>query len=135
MAQVVGASYALGDEVGQVAIFVKLIRVALLAPIIIILSITHPHTDSNNPKPPLIPLFLIGFIALIALNSLHILPDMLHTGLIQLSSLCIIMALAALGLKINLKSMMQIGRKPLLLTGSCSLIIAISALGLIYILM
>ena len=104
----------------------------MLAPLIIVLSMMHPHEDPQAHKPPLIPFFLIGFILCIALNSMHIIPSLLRTGLVQLSQILILMALAALGLKIDVENMIQVGRKPLLFTLYCSLIIAFSSLSLIY---
>tara|TARA_B100001094_G_C18177950_1_gene799059 strand:+ start:25 stop:498 length:474 start_codon:yes stop_codon:yes gene_type:complete len=132
VAQVVGASYTMGDEVGEVAVFIKLIRIMMLAPLIMVLSLTHPHKEPQTQKPPLIPFFVIGFILCIALNSIHILPDSLHTSLVNTSHILILMALAALGLKIDLAHIIKISPQPLLFTCYCSLIIALSSLSLIY---
>ena len=81
VAQVVGAGFSVSDEVGNIATLVKLLRVVMLAPIILIgtiairsLANTKHHLDNS---PPIIPLFVVGFISLAVLRSTELLRDIL----------------------------------------------------------
>ena len=61
VAQVVGAGFSISEETGEIATFVKLIRVSLLAPVIIIASIIAQFkmvkSVKNREKPPILPVF------------------------------------------------------------------------------
>ena len=76
VAQVVGASFALSPEHGELAILTKLLRVALLAPVVMLLrgwSIRHGRcrwrNDPHKASVETLPTFLIVFIALVAIGS------------------------------------------------------------------
>ena len=70
------------------------------------------------------PFFVIGFCLCVGLNSLQILPIELKDFLVQLSSWCLVTAIAALGIKISLKDMLTIGYQPMLLITLETLFIA-----------
>ena len=79
VAQVVGAGFSVSEESGKTATLVKLIRVALLAPVVLVFSLCDPARNGfqgrrRGKRPPLVPSFVLGFLALAALNSLAILP-------------------------------------------------------------
>lgn len=116
VSQVVGAGYSISEDAGDTAIIVKLVRVFMLVPVLFLFAWGFRNRKENDPSGRFVfPLFLVGFIALVTLNSLHILPaDILH--FLQTSSKwLLIMAITAVGMKTSLKTMFSLGWKPLFL--------------------
>lgn len=78
VAQVVGAGFSISDQTGEFATVVKLIRVAMLAPIVLAISLLTQMQLSDDhdlgKKPPIIPLFVVAFLVLAALNSIGFIP-------------------------------------------------------------
>jgi uncharacterized integral membrane protein (TIGR00698 family) len=114
VAQVVGAGYTISDEAGDIATITKLFRVTMLVPIVLLLSTIFHNENKSAGRPPL-PLFIVGFCALVALNSSGIIPTAAHAFLIDLSRWCLVTAIAALGIKTSLKAMMTIGYQPVII--------------------
>lgn len=114
VAQVVGAGYLISNETGDVATFVKLTRVACLVPVVIGLSIAFKTrngvTDLN--LPPVVPFFLIGFVWLMLANSLGYVPPEAGAALASASQACLVVAIAALGIKTSFKSLASLGWTP-----------------------
>jgi uncharacterized integral membrane protein (TIGR00698 family) len=73
VAQVVGAGYSMSAETGDVATVVKLLRVAMLLPVIVITVVSYRRSgaEPGAKRPPLLPGFAIVFVALVALNSFN----------------------------------------------------------------
>lgn len=123
VAQVVGAGYLLGPQVGDQATIVKLFRVALLTVVVLAVSLwarrTHRSTQSGAPAagglPPLVPSFLWLFVALVALNSAGVLPAEVQDGLQRVSRACLMLAIAALGLKTSIGQLVAAGWRPVAL--------------------
>jgi uncharacterized integral membrane protein (TIGR00698 family) len=113
VAQVVGAGYSISPQTGDVATYVKLLRVSMLLPMVFSIAflMRRGGGDSTGPKPP-VPLFLIGFAALVAINSLGWLPKPAASGASVLSSWCLVMAISALGMKTSFKSLVTAGWRP-----------------------
>lgn len=120
VAQVVGAGYTISQEAGDVATYVKLLRVATLIPVVLILSLLLARRFapiaggalSARPKAPPFPLFLAGFAALVVLNSALALPPVVVQSASSVSSWCLVTAIAALGMKTSLRDMLDVGWKP-----------------------
>ena len=133
VAQVVGAGYTISDEAGDIATVTKLFRVAMIVPVALILSIVfHGENKSTNQTP--LPLFIVGFCTMVALNSSGIIPSLIHGLLIDLSQWCLVTAIAALGIKTSLKAMMTIGFQPVAVLFMETVFIAAWMLGGIYLL-
>ena len=111
VAQVVGAGYTVSDEAGDIATITKLFRVAMLVPVALVLSIVFHGENKSTGRAPL-PLFIIGFCAMVALNSSGIVPEFIHSLLIDISQWSLVTAIAALGIKTSLKAMLTIGYQP-----------------------
>ncbi len=114
VAQVVGAGFVISDEAGKTATLVKLTRVALLAPLVIGLALVFRKAareagEASFRRPPLLPLFVVGFLVLAALNSFGLLPVQVKTGVIDISRWALLTAIAAVGLKSSLKSVTSLG--------------------------
>ena len=76
VAQVVGAGYSLSTAAGDTATVVKLMRVAMLLPVIA-LTVTlmrAPTSEATSTRPPLLPWFVVAFAALVVVNSLGWIP-------------------------------------------------------------
>ena len=125
VAQVVGAGYMLGPETGDVATVVKLFRVALLAVVVLAVSAAcrQARRDAaadaapapGAPRQALVPWFLWLFIGMVLLNSMGLLPTALRTGLDTAARACLVVAIAALGLKTSFAELMRTGWRPMAL--------------------
>ena len=116
VAQVVGAGYSISPAAGDIATYVKLLRVAMLAPVVFAISVVVTRTAGDaagRGKIPTPPLFLIGFAALVAINSLGFLPKLVVNGATSLSSWCLVTAIAALGMKTSFKEVFAVGWRPI----------------------
>lgn len=113
VAQVVGAGFSIGPETGETATLVKLIRVSMLAPVVLCFSLVIRQkgladADSGN-RPPLLPGFVLGFLALAVLNSIGLIPAMLAEWAGTLSRWALLIAIAAVGIKTSLGRMVEVG--------------------------
>lgn len=133
VAQVVGAGYTISNETGDIATITKLFRVAMLVPIVLVLSSIF-HSENKGAGRTRLPLFIVGFCILVMINSSGIVPDLLQTYLIDLSRWCLVTAIAALGIKTSLKAMMSIGYQPVVLILMESVFIGIWILSGLYLL-
>ena len=114
VAQVVGAGYIISDQSGEISTLVKLIRVACLVPVVITISlIMHRRRSPESGNEPLLPWFLVAFVALIIVNSVGWVPAEAHTMLAPVSSWCLLTAVAALGVKTSLKALADVGPAPI----------------------
>ncbi len=113
VAQVIGAGFSISEEVGETATLVKLMRVALLVPIVISISIVFSkqraaQSPTAGARLPL-PTFILGFIALAALNSFGLLSESVITATSELSRWALLTAIVAAGAKTNLKEILAFG--------------------------
>lgn len=120
VAQVVAAGHMISDETGVIATFVKLMRVAMLVPAVLVIGAVFAQArraagGDTGKGGPALPGFLIAFVALAALNSTGIIPPALSTGLSDLSRWCLVTAIAALGIKTSLQEMARLGWRPVAL--------------------
>lgn len=133
VAQVAGAGQTMGEKVLSDAIITKLLRVAFLLPAIA--GIAWWVSRSGGPVSdarPAPPIFLFGFLALAALNSLGVVPPAVQAAVTQVSSFLIITAIAALGMKTSLLALARIGMGPVLLLIAETVFIGLLVIGLIY---
>lgn len=121
VAQVVGAGYSISHEAGDAATLIKLMRVAMLLPVIALaawLSQRHQRAQGEaapGPRPPLLPWFAIAFAVLVAINSTGWLPAGVVQAGREASQWCLIMAMSAIGMKTHLKDILTVGWKPVAL--------------------
>ena len=133
VAQVIGAGYIISDEAGDFATVTKLFRVAMLVPVVLVLSAIFRSKNKRSSHEPL-PIFIIGFCVLVALNSSGLIPEGIQIILIDTSRWCLVTAIAALGIKTSLKSMMTVGFQPVAVIFLETLFIGIWILGGLYVL-
>ncbi|HCP56469.1 MULTISPECIES: YeiH family protein [Pseudomonas] len=121
VAQAVAAGDSVSGEALQSAVVVKLIRVMLLAPFILILSSVMmrkskgQETAGSATRKINIPWFVLGFIAAAGINSWVALPPMVIHSLQMISQLTLAMAMAALGSQTQWRVLKQAGAKPMLM--------------------
>ncbi len=111
---VVGAGYALSDDVGVAATTVKLARVALLSPALILFNyLVNRHESRSWREHIRLPWYLWGFLAITLLTSLVDLPAALPKAMELAGKLALTIALAAIGLKVSFGELFRSGRKGL----------------------
>lgn len=116
VAHVVGAGNAMGESISDTAIIVKMIRVILLAPVLLVMSFFVGGKPSAGEKRSItIPWFAFGFIAVIGFNSLGLLPAQAVSFINSLDTFLLTMAMTALGAETSIDKFRQAGAKPFLL--------------------
>ncbi|WP_371415334.1 YeiH family protein [Citricoccus sp. SGAir0253] len=134
VAQVVAAGGAVGGGALAVAVTVKLARVITLAPIIAGISIVRRHRGAavGERRPPIVPLFVVGFLAAMLVRSAGVLPEALLSILQVLQTLLLAAAMFALGLGVHLPSLVRVGPRPMLLgVASTTVILLVSLAGIL----
>jgi uncharacterized integral membrane protein (TIGR00698 family) len=133
VAQVVGAGYSLSRETGDVATLVKLMRVAMLLPVIVFAaSLTRARTGPGATRPPLLPWFAVAFALLVAINSTGVVAPALQALGSDVSRWCLVAAIAGIGMKTQLKEVAGVGLKPIVLMVGETLFLALLVLGLLH---
>jgi uncharacterized integral membrane protein (TIGR00698 family) len=140
VAQVVGAGYAVSDPVGNTAVIVKLFRVFLLFPVVVVIGwwFAGAAATSGAGKIP-IPVFALVFVALTILNSIAssfapIAPAfaMIKSPLIEASTWGLLIAISALGLGTSLPAIAELGwRHVATVTITTVVILVVVAAGLL----
>jgi uncharacterized integral membrane protein (TIGR00698 family) len=111
VANVAGAGYALGDEIGQIALSVKMIRVALLSPMVIIFSVLVSGSKGKTWKEKLrLPPYLWAFIAVTALVSIVELPTIIIQSADLAGKIALTVAMTAIGFKLSIRTLYQSGK-------------------------
>ena len=137
--QAVAGGFAISDISGQTATIVKMGRVLMLTPLIVILLFIYPTNNDNKKNTPLsilknIPLFIIGFILLSIVATLQILPENIISLISQSSKYALIVAMSAIGLKISFSSIKENGKNALVIGSIIFLIqIIFSSIFILYI--
>ncbi|WOH38870.1 putative sulfate exporter family transporter [Thalassotalea fonticola] len=134
VAQVVGAGYSISPEAGDIATYIKLLRVALLLPIVMIIFFAFKERDAKmeGGVSTFIPTFLIGFFVLALLNNVGLIPAELASVIKTLSSWCLVVSIAAIGVKTSLKQIASVGWKPVVLITAETVLFAALILAGIY---
>nr|WP_236960273.1 putative sulfate exporter family transporter [Methylobacterium durans] len=140
--QVLAATVPVGLIATQVGTLVKLVRVLMLGPVVVVLSLIAPllppegATAQGRPTHlsffRLVPWFILGFMTLAGLRSLGLIPDGAAGPLKQVASYLTVVSMAALGLGVDVRALARVGgRVTAAVTASLVVLIAIS-LALIY---
>jgi uncharacterized integral membrane protein (TIGR00698 family) len=115
VAQVVGAGYMISPETGDIATYVKLLRVAMLLPVVLAISLAMTHVAGSGKARVALPSFLAGFAALVVVNSFGFLPGLAIAAANEVSRWCLVAAIGALGMKTSFKDLFAAGLRPLAL--------------------
>ncbi|RDU67115.1 YeiH family putative sulfate export transporter [Helicobacter didelphidarum] len=109
VANVVGAGGAISQESASYALIIKMIRVILLVPVLLIIPFFLTHTTKDTKQQLHIPYFALYFLAVILLHSFFSLPQTLIEILQFTSLICLSIAMVALGLQIDFKKFVNTG--------------------------
>jgi uncharacterized integral membrane protein (TIGR00698 family) len=139
IAQVVAAAYQDGHQAGDFATIAKLTRVMMLAPVVITLGVmaqgglrrgdTGRSKERGNAVP--LPWFVLGFIALVVVNSLVTIPAQPKAVIGTLTTFLLSAALAAMGLETDIAKLRLKGLRPLLLGFAAFAFISLFSFALI----
>jgi uncharacterized integral membrane protein (TIGR00698 family) len=117
--QVLAATLPVGMLSTQIGTLVKLIRVLMLGPVVLLLSLVSHKLEARpgQPKLPrgklkfskLVPWFIIGFLVLAALRSVGLVPDVIQAPTAQAATLLTVLAMAGLGLGVDIREVARAG--------------------------
>jgi len=113
VAQVVGAGYAVSQEAGDVATYVKLLRVAMLPVVVLTIAALTLRGAGRGKATGSIPWFALGFAVLLGTNSLGWIPPAVADALGVAARWLLVSAIAALGVKTSLQAMASLGGRHL----------------------
>lgn len=130
VAQVVGAGYSISTESGDAATLTKLLRVAMLVPVVLAISVMLARGTDGGGRVGL-PGFLVAFVALVIINSFGLIPPFIAAMLSDLSRWALVAAIAALGMKTMLGQIFTVGPRALVLVTVETLWIAGVALAML----
>lgn len=120
VAQVVAAGKSISQEVANNAVIVKMIRVMMLAPFLLLLSVylnrKNRQQNTTQEKSKIsIPWFALWFIVIAGFNSLYWLPENIVHALVLLDTWLLAMAMAALGVTTHFAAIRHAGSRPIIL--------------------
>ncbi|MEZ5954710.1 MAG: putative sulfate exporter family transporter [Hyphomonas sp.] len=120
VAQVVGAGYSISHDAGDTATIVKLMRVSALLLVVIGIYSWIGRQDATasgtagGGRVQYLPTFLIGFFVLAAINSMHWAPPAVVKAGVTTSQWLLLISIAAIGIKTNLRKIAEVGWKPVI---------------------
>ena len=117
VAQVVAAGGIIGGGALATAVVVKLARVLMLAPVILVIGLVRRRgaTAVEGTRPPLVPLFIVGFVvAALARTFLPLSPQVVHAGS-MLQTVLLSAAMFALGCGVRVSVLKKLGGRPVVL--------------------
>ncbi|MGC3022692.1 MULTISPECIES: YeiH family protein [unclassified Brevibacterium] len=90
---------------------------------------TAEKAPAPTKRPPIVPLFVVGFLVMAALRTFGLLPEFAVTGLNWVQTVCLAMAMFALGRGVQWRSLKNLGARPLALAALVTIVVALLALG------
>ncbi|MDB5775701.1 MAG: Conserved hypothetical integral rane protein [Herbaspirillum sp.] len=127
--QVLAATASGGLLSVQVGTLVKLIRVLMLGPVVLVLGLTNRRgSESRPPLAQMLPWFIVGFLVLMGLRSSGWLPARLDAPIGSVATLMTVVSMAALGLGVDVRSVARAGLR---VTGAVTLsLLLLGTLGI-----
>jgi uncharacterized integral membrane protein (TIGR00698 family) len=133
VAQVVASGYASSPQAGDAATIVKLMRVAMLLPVVLVITLVAARgIDARHPGPTrvaLLPGFLIAFVVLAVMNGFALVAKPVAQILTEASKWLLVISVAALGMKTSLREMMAVGTTAIALIAAETVFLALLVLG------
>ena len=129
--QVVATAQIAGPAALAVAVVVKLTRVLMLAPMVAITAAVERRRaiEPTGPRPPIVPLFIAGFLAAVLLNTFVPLPEPLLVGADLVQTALLATALFALGASIRVVELVHTGWRALVVGLTSWVLVAALAYG------
>lgn len=144
VAQVVAAGKAVSEEAATVAVIVKMLRVMMLAPFLLMVSLLwgrHPATIKTTAdkrsatvahlsmgdrlKHVDVPWFAVAFLLTTGIYSADVIPPGAVTWLVKVDTIFLAMAMGALGLRTHTSALRAAGPRPLLLAASLLVVLLV----------
>lgn len=135
VAQVVGAGYSVSTDAGDLAVMVKLFRVAMLIPVVAAIAFVSARAASrqySKSRLPRVPLFLLGFLAFFGANTVGVIPAPALPLLSTAATVLVLLAITALGIRTSLKEVLSIGFRPIILLCTETAALAALVLGFLF---
>ena len=139
---VVAAGFAYSDAAGDFATMVKLTRTLSIIPVVLIFRMIHhrlevkkmghEYVEKKFTISSIVPFFILGFLAMVMLNSLGFISENLSMTLKTISKFLMVAALAAIGLNTKYRDMKKAGINPMVHGFIISLLVVIVAIAVIY---
>mgnify|MGYP006278453775 FL=1 len=133
VAQVVGAGFTVSEATGEASTSVKLVRVAMLAPVVLILTLALRRAGhaaaAGERRAALVPGFVLAFFALATANSLGLVPQAAAGLLWTASSWFLLTAIVAVGAKTDLKRLAAMPAQAVALIVAETVFLALFVLG------
>lgn len=128
VAQVVAAAGIIGPQALTVAVVVKLARVLMLAPVLGVISWRQraeiaASARTDRKLPPLVPLFVVGFVAMVAVRSLNVLPAPVLDDARTVQVWLLAAAMFALGTSVHWEVLRRAGGRPVVLAGLATVVV------------
>ena len=132
VAQVVGAGYSVSVDTGDTATIVKLLRVAMLLPVCIVIGLAlHVRGSEAAHAAPVLPWFAVAFAVLVGIASTGWIPAPVIDFGSVVSRWFLVTAIAAIGMKTSLKSLVDMGLRPVMLVVVETLVLAGLVVGVL----
>ena len=139
---VVAAGFAYSDAAGDFATMVKLTRTLSIIPVVLIFRMIHHRIEVKKAGHDyvekkfsifsIVPFFILGFLAMVMLNSLGFISEYLSLNLKSISKFLMVAALAAIGLNTKYRDMKKAGINPMVHGFIISLLVVIVSIVVIY---
>lgn len=130
VAQVIAAASPAGAAAVGVAVVVKLTRVLLLAPLVAGVSVWQRRSGGDDgARPPIVPVFVVGFLAMVALRSTGAVPAEVLSVAATTTTVLFAAALFGLGTAVSLPALLSTGRRGLALGALATVLVGVVALA------
>src|SRR5215471_7550909 len=137
--QVVAATLPIGALSNQVGTVIKLVRVLMLGPVVLGLSLlarrVRPASDRLDPRRPrlgeLVPWFIIGFLIVLAVRSMGLIPQPILPAITSVAALLTTVAMGALGLGVDVRVVARTGVRVTLAVVASLIVLGLMSYGLI----
>jgi uncharacterized integral membrane protein (TIGR00698 family) len=131
--QVLAATSAVSLSSAHVGTLVKLVRVMMLGPVVLLLSLFGPRAERQRPQlSQLVPWFILGFLGLMTLRSLDLIPHAVLAPTQHAADALTVMSMAALGLGVDARSVLRAGGRVTMVVVLSLLVLGAISLGLIH---
>ncbi|MRW90432.1 putative sulfate exporter family transporter [Duganella sp. FT80W] len=131
--QVLAATSAVSLSSAHVGTLVKLVRVMMLGPVVLLLSLFGPRAERQRPQlSQLVPWFILGFLALMALRTFDLIPHAVLAPTQHAADALTVMSMAALGLGVDARSVLRAGGRVTMVVVLSLLVLCAISLGLIH---
>jgi uncharacterized integral membrane protein (TIGR00698 family) len=139
--QVLAATLPIGELSNQVGTVIKLVRVLMLGPVVLVFSLLAGKLRTPSARPAaakrgpqlqeLVPWFIVGFLVVLIVRSLGLIPQPLLPTITRAAAILTTVAMAALGLGVDVRAVARTGARVTLAVTASLIVLGIMSYGLI----